>query len=337
MKVFVTGANGFVGAAVCKKLLERGDEVHGLVRQTSDLTLLAGLDVTLHIGSMDEPAALKPVLKGLDVVYHAAAAVSDWGSLAWFRKINVEGTQALMKVAAASEVGRFVFVSSVAVHSFSDVRKKDEHAPQEPTPFPYCQSKREAELAVSRFHGTQGMETVIIRPGDVFGPGDRTSLLKMSGMLEKGQMMLVGGGRALGAFTYVENLADGIILGGTHPAAAGEAFIITDGVEMTWKAYFDQLTQALDLPRPRLSIPPLIVKALGNVMEGVHRLLRLKARPPVTRYLADHLCSHCYFSIDKAREKLGYAPAVEMEEAIARTAAWYKSVVRDVSHEEKAG
>lgn len=327
MKVFVTGANGFVGAAVCKKLLERGDEVHGLVRQTSDLSLLAGLDVSLHIGSMNHPAQIKPVLEGVEVVYHIAAAVSDWGSLAWFRKINVEGTQALMDVAAESGVGRFVYVSSVAVHSFSDARVKDEHAPQEPTPFPYCQSKREAELAVTQFHG-KGMDTVIIRPGDVFGPGDRTSLLKMADMLERGQMMLVGGGNALGAFTYVENLADGIVLGGTHPAAPGEAFIITDGVEMTWKAYFDQLTQALDLPRPRLSIPPVVVKALGWIMEGVHRILRLKSRPPVTRYLADHLCSHCYFSIDKAQERLGYAPAVEMDEAIARTAAWYKSVVR---------
>lgn len=324
----MTGANGFVGAAVCQKLLDRGDEVHALVRATSDLSLLEGLNVHIHVGSLQEIETVQPLLQGVQVIYHVAAAVGDWGPLSWFRELNVEATRRLLETAAQAGVRRLVYVSSVAVHSFVGARNMHENSPQLPTPFPYCQSKREAEMVVRDFHSPSSLETVIIRPGDVYGPGDRTSLLKMASMLEKGGMLLVGGGKTLGAFTYVENLADGIVLGGTHPEAAGDTFIITDGMEMSWKTYFDKLTAALDLPRVRWSVHPVAVKVLAGMLEGVHRLFRLKGRPLVTRYLVDHLCGDFHFRIDKAQEVLGYVPAVGVDEAIQRTAAWYRRVVR---------
>ncbi|MCK5145545.1 NAD-dependent epimerase/dehydratase family protein [bacterium] len=328
MKVLVTGANGFVGAAVCKKLLDRGDYVRGLVRKTSDLSLLKGLNVDLEVVSLNDKEALASVVKDIDVVYHVAAAVGDWGSLEWFREINVYATRRLMELSAAAGVKRLVYVSSVAVHSFIDAQDMDETAPQNPTPFPYCQSKREAEEVVRAFHQKGGMETVIIRPGDVYGPGDRTSLLKMAPMLEKGLLLLIDNGRTLGAFTYVENLADGILLGGLHPAAAGDTFIITDGIKMSWKEYFDRLCSALDLPHPRLSLKPGFVRALARCMESLHRSLRLKQRPFITCYLAEHLCSDFHFSVEKAATVLGYSPAVTVDEAITATSRWYREAVR---------
>jgi nucleoside-diphosphate-sugar epimerase len=126
----------------------------------------------------------------------------------------------------------------------------------------------------------------------------------------------------------VENLADGIVLAGTHPKAAGDAFIITDGVEMSWKIYFEKLTSALNLPAPRWSIHPKAVQTLARIMESIHRLFRIKSRPLVTKYLADHLCGDFHFSIEKAKRQIGYEPKVDVDEAIRRTAQWYRQVVR---------
>ncbi|MBN2414237.1 NAD-dependent epimerase/dehydratase family protein [bacterium] len=329
MHVLVTGANGFVGAALCKKLLENGESVRGLVRGTSDLSLLEGADITLEYGSLSDRESLGRAAAGADLIFHVAAAVSDWGSMAYFRSINVEGTRNVLDAAAAAGVKRVVLVSSVAVHSFIDARNMDEGSPQEPTPYPYCQTKREAEALALDYHHRGGVEVAIARPGDVWGPGDRTSLLKMASMLKNGAMGYIGGGRKLGAFSYIENLVDGIILCGYRAEAVGEAFIITDGTQMTWRTYFEKLTDAIGVPRPRFSLHPALAWGLASLMEAVYSLFRISSRPPLTRYLVDHMRCDTHFSIAKARKLLGYEPAVNTDEGIRRTAAWFRSVVGD--------
>ncbi len=328
MRVLVTGANGFVGAALCAELIKRGDQVRGLVRTTSDLSLLEGIEAELVYGSLDDASSLKEAVKGMDLVYHVAAAVSDWGSLEYFRRVNVEGARSLLEAAVAAKVRRFVLVSSVAVHSFIDARDMDETSPQLPTPFYYCRTKREAEELALSYHRAGKLEVAIARPGDVWGPGDRTSLLKMTALLERGLIIYIGGGRKLGAFTYIENLVDGIILTGRKKEAAGEAFILTDGVEMSWRTYFEKLTAALDLPRPRLSLHPVVARGLAALLETIYSAFHIRSRPPLTRYLARHLSVDFHFSIDKARSLLGYAPSVDTDEGIRRTARWYRNVVR---------
>jgi nucleoside-diphosphate-sugar epimerase len=328
MHALVTGANGFVGSWLCRKLVERGDAVRGLVRATSDLSLLEGVPIERAIGSLDDPASLAAAAQGIDVVFHVAAAVTDWGTLEWFRRVNVEGTRALIEAAIQSGVRRFVYVSTVAVHSFIDAQDMTEDSPQLPTPFPYSQSKREAEALVMGYHREGKIEASIVRPGDVYGPDDRVALLKLAPVLEAGMMAHIGSGEKLGAFAYVENLVDGIILAGTVEKAAGEAYVITDGVKLTWRAYWDRLTDALDLPRPRLSVPPFLARAVVAVLESAYRLFRITSRPPITRYLVDHMTNDVHFSIEKARRELGYAPQVGLDEAVARTAAWYRRTVR---------
>jgi nucleoside-diphosphate-sugar epimerase len=147
-------------------------------------------------------------------------------------------------------------------------------------------------------------------------------------MLETGTLVLIGGGRSLGAFTYVENLADGIFLAGIRDKAAGETYVITDGIELSWKDYFEKLTDALDVPRPRLSLHPTLAWGLASALEGIWKVFRIRSRPPVTRYLVAHLRKDFHFSIDKAVQELGYSPAIGPDEAIRRTALWYRRAVR---------
>jgi len=326
MNVLVTGANGFVGAAVCRLLLQKGHSVTGLVRRTSDLSLLQGLSVQTEYGSLGDNESLMRAAGGKDIVFHIAAKVSDWGSLDDFRQINVEGTRKLLDAAAGAGVQKFVYVSSVAVHSFTGAVQMNEESPQLPTSYPYCQSKREAEALVLDYHNSRKISAVIIRPGDVYGPGDRTSLLKMKNMLVKGLMGLICRGRKLGAFTYVENLAHGIVLAGMSDKSAGRAYIITDGVQMTWREYFNRLTKEIGVPRPRFSLPGFLAWPAAYLFESVYRLFNIKTRPPLTKYLVDHLTHDFCFSTDRARDELEYMPVVQTEEAIRRTARWFIDV-----------
>ncbi|MFO7889645.1 MAG: NAD-dependent epimerase/dehydratase family protein [bacterium] len=329
MKVFVTGANGFVGSALCRKLLERGDTVLGLVRKTSDLSLLEGVTIQKIIGSLDNKDSYSQVLKDVEVVYHIAGAVSDWGSLEYFRNVNVEGTHKLIQAAVGKKVKRFVYVSSIVVHSHVDSCDLNEQSPQLDTPFPYVQTKREAERLVMSYHKEKKIEVTIVRPGDIYGPGDRVSLLKMTSLLEKGTMGYIGGGKTIGALTYVNNLADGLILAGTKKQAAGEAYIITDGKKISWREYFEALTKELNVPAPRFSLPPVIAGIIANVLEFVYRVFHIKKRPPLTKYLVTHLRGDFHFRIDKAKKMLGYKPSTDFKQAIKETAAWYKKVVRN--------
>ncbi len=331
MNALVTGANGFIGSILCKKLIERGDKVRGLVRETSDLTLIENLLIEKIVGSLEDPNSLECAVQDVELVYHVASAVSDWGSFKMFRRVNVEGTRNLLSSSIRAGVKRFVYLSSVAVHSFIGAQDMNEASPQLPTPFPYCQTKRETEALVMDVHKRGQITTTIVRPGDVFGPGDRTSLLKMAKLLEAGKMAYIGGGRYLGAFTYVENLADGIILVGTHEKAAGQIYVITDGIRLTWREYFERLTRALDLPQPKISVHPSIAYGLASLLEFVYHLFQIQSRPLVTRYLVAHLRKDFHFSIEKARRELGYEPCVDIDESIRRTAVWYRKAVRGSS------
>ena len=330
MRVLVTGANGFVGAMLCRKLVEQRHEVRGMVRKTSDLSLLEGVKIERCLGSLEDRESLAKACEGAQVVFHAASAVTDWGTLNYFRNHIVDGTQNMLEAALRTGVKRFVYVSSVAVHSFIDAQDMTEESPQLPIPFPYCQAKREAEDLVMRYHDLNGMEIVIVRPGDVYGPGDRITLLKMSKRLEKGNMLLVDNGKKMGALTYVENLADGLILAGTKKEASGETFVITDGVKITWAEYFEKLTKALDVQPIKCSVNHRTAKFLASQMEFVYRIFRIKNRPLLTKYLVMHASHDFHFNVDKARRLLGYNPITDIDETIRRTAEWYVRAVRRI-------
>ena len=335
MHVLVTGANGFVGAVLCRKLIERGDEVTGLVRKMSDLSSLKDVSIRQVVGSLEDPASLDEAVRSAGIVYHAAAAVSDWGMLKQFRRINVEGTRNLIEASVKAGVQRFVYVSSVAVHSFVGASDLDESALQLPTSFPYAQSKREAEALVMDYFRRGLIQTVIVRPGDIYGPGDRVTLLKMAPLLEKGRMGTIDGGRALGAFTYVENLADGLILAGVKPEAAGQTYLITDGIKLTWKEYLEKLTGVLGVRRPWYSINGRLAYGIAIVLESIYRLFRIQSRPLLTRYVVSHMTGDFHFRIDKAIKELGYQPRVNIDELIRETAEWYKKAVRGEKNKER--
>lgn len=324
MKVLVTGANGFVGSMLCRKMVEMKYSVRGLIRKTSDLSLLKNLHIHESIGSLNEPESLVCATRDIECVYHTASVVSDWGSWEYFYKTNVKGTDNLLKACRKNQVRRFIYISSVAVHSFIDAQDMNENSPQLPTPYIYCQTKRAAEDLVMTYHRRGDIAASIVRPGDIFGPGDRVTLKRMLKILRLGFMAHINGGHKLGPFTYVENLVDGLILAGIKERAIGETYIITDGLKLTWREYFNKLTRALEVPKVRLSINGFFAYRLAALFEWLYGTLNIQKRPFITRYLVEHLRGDFHFTIAKAQKELGYEPLIKIDEAISRTAEWAK-------------
>jgi dihydroflavonol-4-reductase len=323
MKTLVTGANGFIGSALVRKLLGDGHEVRCLAHRGQDR--LQGQDLQVVRGSVTEPATLAAAVSGVEVVFHLAARASDWGPRELFMAVNAEGTRNLLAAAAGAGVRRFVQLSSLAVHPFTGYLDADETVPIGHERYPYCASKAQAERYVREAQARGGLETTIVRPGAVIhGPGDTTSFVFMGSLLEKGRWTHVKGGRPYICYSFVENLADGLVLAATHPKGAGETFIITDDVRLTWRELIGAIIKAFGARERTFSFPVPIARAAGITAEALFKLFGAKNPPPITDYRTAIVAKDFHFTCAKAKRVLGYAPRVPFEEGLLRTVEWYR-------------
>lgn len=324
-KFFITGINGFIGSNIAKRLLDEGHQVSGIIRKTSDLKFLDGLDVKLTYGDITDRDSLAEPLKDVDVVIHVAALASDWGPYDLFYKINVEGTKNVAEVAAENNVKRFVFISSTVLHGFQNKRYQKEDDPLPKTKFPYCETKKLAEQWLFDFAKKTDMEITAIRAGNVFGIKDHTFAEKYLEALEQGKAGYIDGGKHWTCPVFSENLVDAILLAAEKPEAVGQAFIITDGYEIDWKTFTDKMADELGVKRPKLSTPFWLGYAIAGIMEYVYKLVNSKNPPLLTRYRISNGGTDYHFSIEKARNILGHEPKVKLDDAIKRTVEWYKN------------
>lgn len=321
----VTGINGFIGSHVSQRLLSRGHRVRGIVRRTSDLTFLKDQDPELSFGDITDRESLTAPMKGVEVVVHVAGLASDWGPLDRFYDVNVTGTRNTAEEAHLAGVRRFVHIGTTAVHGFPGFSNLAESASMPESDFPYCETKKIAENWLFDFARTVPMEISSIRPGNVFGPRDHTFIEKYLDAMEKKKLAYISGGRCLTAPTYVDNLVDAIEAACREPRAAGEAFFITDGLDITWRAFTDKFAVALGVNAPRLSVPFAVAYALGYASEKLYHLLKISSPPMITRYRVSNGGRDYHFSIDKAKRLLGYDPAVNFENAVENTVHWYRN------------
>jgi len=318
--ILVTGANGFIGSHVVERLLRDGGKVRGLVRASSDLTFLEGVDVELARGDITDRASLNEPMRGVEIVVHVAGFVSDWDPRGECLSVNVHGTRNVIEAARAAGVRRLVHISTAALHGFPGARNQDESAPMPETSFAYCESKKQAEREIF----ASGLEATAIRPGNVFGPRDHTFIDKYAQALEQGKGGYIGGGRSWTCPAYVENLADAIVLACFEAAAAGEAFLVTDGLDIDWRTFTEKLADELGVKRPRLSVPFWLGYPVAAVMEGAYKVAGAANSPLLTRYRVCNGGRDYHFSIANARRVLKYEPKVGLEEALHRTVRWYR-------------
>ena len=320
MKVLVTGAHGFVGSHLVKKLLAEGASVRALVSPWGQLDNLAGVEGRLELVRADISRAdtLAGIFNGVELVYHAAAKVADYGPERAFWNVNVKGTENVLREAERAGVGRLVLVSSVAVHRYSGFRDADPRLrPRDGTLNAYARSKIAAEDSLA----DAALETVIVRPGLwPFGPRD-SNFVRVAGALKKGLFPLVDGGKAVLNTAYSENLVDGLWLAGTVSNAANRTYVLADRGAPSWNALLGELAQLLHAPKPRLSLPGALSEPLGETVERVYGLLGVGSEPPLTRYRGALMRRDVHFSVAAAEQELGYRPRISWQEGLARTVA----------------
>jgi 2-alkyl-3-oxoalkanoate reductase len=320
MRVLVTGAGGFIGRRLVDRLLDDGARVRALLLPDEP----AGFSDLVEVarGDLVEPASLAGACVGIEVVYHLAAMVGDWGPEERFEAVNVEGTRNLLAAAAAAGCRRLVMVSSIVVYGWQLATEVcHEDRPRERGCGPYSRTKRASEQLALDCHALGRLEVSVVRPGNVFGPGSLNWVRLPLEILAKGQMVLMDGGGGDAALAYVDNVADVIARAGSLPGAAGRIYNANDGGGVSWSRYFSDLAELGRLPPPRRSVPARAALAAAAALERVWRWSRRPGRPLLTREAVTLLSSRSPVPIDRAAEELGYRPPVPYPEALGRIAA----------------
>ena len=321
-KVLVTGANGFIGSNLCRRLLSDGYEVNALVRKSSDLQFIENLPLQHYYGDITQPETLNPAMAGVRIVFHVAGLAADWGAYSLFEEINFHGTKNVALAADVEGVKRFVYISTVAFHGFGKRNVKEEDPPAKNL-IPYAQTKLMAEQWLWDFDKSASMEITAVRPGNVFGINDRTFLFKYIDALLQGKFAEINHGRSKTCPVYVENLVDIIMLVATSPKAVGNAYLATDGLDICWHEFNTALAKQLGVPLPKISLPYGLAMAAAKSYYAVHRMLGLQNEPFLTPYRVNNGGKDYHFSIQKLKEHFGYVPNVGLEEALKRTMESY--------------
>jgi nucleoside-diphosphate-sugar epimerase len=324
LTVLVTGAGGFLGSHLTDLLVEGGERPRVLVRPGESVTAWANSEVEIHWGDLGDPAALEAAVRHVDRVLHCAARTGPWGPEAEYERTNVRGLETLVRTALAAGVRRLVHVSSITVHGNDVGGAADESAPLRDEPNPYSRSKVAAERLLERMIREEGAPVTIVRPGWIYGPGDRASFARLARMIETGRMIMVGRGENHLPLIYVSDVARGVLAASETDQAAGRAYLLVNDEPVTQRDFIGAIAAELDAPIPTRHVPYEVGLGLGAVAEHLGRLARRRQPPPATRYGMQLLGGENRFIITRARQELGFAPVVDLTEGVSRSVEWYR-------------
>ncbi|MDC8758866.1 UDP-glucose 4-epimerase family protein [Janthinobacterium fluminis] len=308
-KILVSGANGFVGTALCQALAQRQLPFVAAVRAAATAQHYA-------VGELDATTDWSGALDGCTGVIHLAARVhvmqeTAGDALRAYRAVNVEATLNLARQARAAGVRRFVFVSSVKVNGEATPRRPFTGA-DVPAPLdPYGQSKLEAEQALQAFARESGMELVIVRPPLVYGPGVRANFQRLMGLAHGGWPLPFGAVHNRRSMVSLDNLVDLLLLCSVHPAAPGQVFMVSDGQDVSIAELLRMLATAMGKRARLVPVPAALLGAAAAVLGKSAEAQRLLGSLQV--------------DISHTRQTLGWRPAVGMQESLNKTVASFLS------------
>lgn len=308
---FVTGASGFIGGALTKRLIAEGWTVNALARSEKSAKVVRELGANAVKGDLDDVSAMTDGAWGADVAFHAAAHLGEWGNPSDFERVNVTGTANAVQAAREAGVPRFVHVGTeAALMNGEPLVNVDESAPLQPdSKAIYARTKARAEQA-ARAGGA-----VVIRPRLVWGPGDTTILPALSNAVRSKRFAWVNGGRHRTSTTHVDNVVEGLLLG-AQKGEPGEAYFVTDGEPQVFRDFITRLlaTQGVELPDRTLPAP--LAGGLASAAETAWRVLPLPGQPPITRLAYWLSAQECTIDISRARRELGYSPVISVDQGL---------------------
>ncbi|WHI46767.1 UDP-glucose 4-epimerase family protein [Microbulbifer sp. TRSA001] len=306
-RILLTGASGFVGAALLSQLRKEDYTVLPVYRRK--------VEGGFEIGDLSSNTDWGDALVDIDTVIHTAARVhvmeeTSADPLAEFRRVNVEGTIKLAQQAASAGVRRFIYLSSIKVNGESTDNRAPFSADEQCDPTdPYGLSKKEAEDGLLELAGTTGMEVVVIRPPLVYGPGVKANFQSMMSWLIKGVPLPLGAINNRRSLVSIGNLIDLICVCICHPNAANQVFLVSDDMDISVTDLLRGLSHALGCNTPLIPVPQLaLTSALKLIGKGA---------------VAERLCGSLQLDIAKTKEQLDWTPPVALGEGLANTAQAY--------------
>jgi nucleoside-diphosphate-sugar epimerase len=315
-RIAVTGAGGFIGGALVRRLAADGHEVIGVDVDPRAAAAVEAVGGSFRRADITNAAAVFGALAGADAVVHTAARVGEHGRMAEFVEVNVRGTRNVLDAAAAMHVGRAVGLASVAGWGYElreDVASDD--APPRSTGLPYADTKGATETLALRRGAT------VIRPGDVYGPGSGPWTVRPVRLLAQGRLALPGRGDGLIAPVYVDDLVDAVVRALDAPAAAGRAYTVWSGEAVTALEFFGHYGRMLGRPVRRL--PRGVLVCAGALAEVVARVGRREVS--LGRDAVWYVSRRAVFPSERARVELGWTPQVSLDEGMRRTEAWLRA------------
>jgi nucleoside-diphosphate-sugar epimerase len=324
VRVLITGANGFIGEALCARFFQENHSVRKTIRSLCTAKQPARQDhgfvlsdcfVSGDIGPDTDWAA---ALREVDAVIHLAARVhvtrdTTADALGEFIKVNVSGTKKLAVAAAQADVKRFVYLSSAKVNGESTAHlafsEHDTPAPEDA----YAISKLEAEQTLQKLADETGLEVVIIRPPLVYGPQVRANFLTLLKLVDRGVPLPFASVANQRSLLYVGNLVDAIIRCIEHPAAVGQTFLVSDGEDVSTPELIKRLAATLGRPARLIPLPTLLLNLAGRILGKADEISRLAGSLQVDS--------------SRIRQVLDWAPPFSMKQGLAETAAWYRGLI----------
>jgi nucleoside-diphosphate-sugar epimerase len=324
MRALVTGGAGFLGGAIVRRLLARGDVVRSFSRAAHPE--LAALGVETLRGDVADPEAVLRAASDCDAVFHVAARVGGWGPRSEYQRTNVTGTAHVIEACRRQRVPRLVYTSTPSVvHDGGDIEGADETLPYaRHFEAAYPETKAAAERLVLAANDAT-LSTIALRPHLVWGPGDNQLVPRLLERARAGRLRLVGSGDTLVDATYIDNAAEAHLLAADclkpGAACAGRAYFIAQGEPAPARELINGVLGAAGLPPETRRVPARLAWVAGALAELGFWLLGREEEPPLTRFAAQQLATAHWYDLSAARRDLGYVPSVTTKEGLRRLAA----------------
>jgi nucleoside-diphosphate-sugar epimerase len=304
MNYLISGATGYIGSFLTKKLAKQGHHIHALTHITQPTFFHKNIQYIQT--DITEKKNLVHLTDTYDAVFHCAAKVNDYGPLKQFVAINIQATKNL---AETINTNCFVYLGHISYEKHQNVGY-------------YSQTKHQAEHFLLQKHNNENYPVIIIRPGNVFGPNASLWVLRLIQSIQNNTIRLINNGKGIFHHTYIDNLLDAILLAINNPNAKGQTFDITDGDDsVTWKKYLDDLAQIINKPPIQKNISKTTAATLSKIMMIYSYLTK---KPPLLSPTAVSILTNTSkISIQKAQTILGYKPQISYETSMQNIKQWY--------------
>jgi len=319
MTTLVTGATGFVGSQVVDALLAGGETVRALVRDPARAAGLKARGVDVRMGDVRDPAAVQTAVRGAEIVHHCAAAVGPHLSKGEIYSTNLGGVENMLKGLCRQGTGRLVLLSSINVLGMRNLDPATEALPRRRSNDPAADVKIDAELRALDYQ-RRGVHVTILRPGFIYGSGDRHNVPTLARAIQRGRFAYVGSRDNVVPIVHVSDVVEAMLLAAAAPAASGRVYHVSDGSRTTIGQFVGRLAELLGCSPPE-KVLPYFVPYVGCMLFELLAALRLREGPaPISRPALRFLGTSRFVDIERARQELGYSPRVGYREGLADAA-----------------